>query len=104
MSNAGPEPPRIRRPEEWDRLELSVRRLLDDSERWRARARAADRRIQELETALREVTGGGLDPLELNARVQRLEAENRDLHRRLEQARERVSRIMDRLRFLEEER
>jgi hypothetical protein len=103
VSSDGPES-RVRVPAEWDRLELSVRRLLDDHERVRERERAAERRIQELETLLREVTGGGLDPVALNARVAALEAENRELVRRLEEARERVSRIIARLRFLEEER
>src|SRR5690606_21463337 len=82
VSSDGPES-RVRVPAEWDRLELSVRRLLDDHERVRERERAAERRIQELETLLREVTGGGLDPVALNARVAALEAENRELVRRL---------------------
>ncbi len=103
MSSGEPEP-RPERPVEWDRLELSIRRLLDDYERWRERARAADRRIQELDAALREISSGGLDPMALSARVDELEAENRALQDRLEQARERVSRLVARLRFLEEER
>ncbi|HEX6940692.1 MAG TPA: hypothetical protein VF158_14850 [Longimicrobiales bacterium] len=89
---------------EWDRLELSVRRLLDDYERWRDRARRAERRVAELEAALRDVAGGELDPLAMAAQIEHLQAENRDLLDRLGQARARVARLMDRLRFLEEAR
>lgn len=100
MSDAGAER-RNTRPPEWDRLELSVRRLLDDYDRVRRRAHAAERRIEALETTLREVTGGVLDPAEMSRRIEVLEAENRDLQERLAQARERVGRLVDRLRFLE---
>lgn len=103
MSSAGAEP-RVDPPAEWDRLELSVRRLLDDYDRWRERARAAENRIRELETALRDLAGGLLDPLALSARVDALQAENQELRVRLERARERVTTIMARLRFLEEQR
>lgn len=103
MSGAGGDR-RVERPIEWDRLELSVRRLLDDYDRWRERARSAERRIGELEAALRDVAGGHLDPIALSARIEELEAENRELLDRLGRARERVVRLVDRLRFLEEER
>lgn len=103
MSDAGVER-RIARPPEWDRLELSVRRLLDDYDRVRRRARAAEQRAESLEATLRQVTDGVLDPAQMSRRIQILEAENRDLQERLAQARERVGRLVDRLRFLEGER
>mgnify|MGYP001156622134 FL=1 len=103
MSNVEAER-RIERPPEWDRLELSVRRLLDDYDRWRRRARAAEQRVEALEATLREVTSGALDPAEMSRRIEALEAENQELKERLAQARLRVSRLLERLRFLEEER
>jgi len=92
------------RPPEWDRLELSVRRLLDDYDRWRRRARAAEQRVETLEATLRDVAAGAIDPAEMSRRIEALQAENRDLRERLDQARERVRRLVERLRFLEEDR
>lgn len=99
----GAREPSVRRSDEWDRLELTVRRLLDDYDRCTERARTAERRLEELESTLKQVSSGGLDPVSLQARVDTLEAENRDLRGRLDQARERVARLLARLRFLEGE-
>jgi hypothetical protein len=88
---------------EWDWLEMSVRRLLDDHEAWRRRAELAERRVRELESALREVATGKLDPMALAEHARTLEEQNRDLEQRLQQARESVQRIMARLKFAEEE-
>jgi predicted RNase H-like nuclease (RuvC/YqgF family) len=89
---------------EWDRLELTVRRLVDDHEAWRRRAQSAEQRVRDLESALEEFSSGTVDPLSLTERVRAYEEENRALARRLEQAREVVERIQSRLQFLEEDR
>lgn len=91
-------------PVEWDRLELAVRRLLDEYTACRRRADAAERRIAELEAALQAVAAGAVDPLELRERVAALEAENRSLRERMEQARAGVGRIVARLQFMEDDR
>lgn len=89
------------RPAAWDRLELAVRRLMDDYVAQQTRASAAEARIRELESKLSAISGGGLDPIELERRVGDLEAENQRLRERLEKARAEIERIMARLRFLE---
>jgi predicted RNase H-like nuclease (RuvC/YqgF family) len=89
---------------ELERLAGSVRRLLGEWDRWRRRATLAEARVRELESALRDVTTGGADPMTLNERVHALEQENRFLARRLDRARESVKRISARLQFLDEDR
>ena len=91
-------------PPEVDRLELTVRRLVDEHEQWRRRARKAERRVTELEAALKDVTSGDLDPVALAAQAAASAQENRALRERLEQARQTVDRIAARLQFLEEDR
>ncbi|MBI4543909.1 MAG: hypothetical protein HY703_01790 [Gemmatimonadetes bacterium] len=88
-------------PPEWDRLELAVRRLLEAVDSWQSRAQAAEQRIHELESALRDVASGGLDPLALAQRVEALEQENGALRSRLEQARGSIRRILSRLQLQE---
>ena len=89
-------------PAEWDELELVVRRLLDQHAQWRRRAAEAEARVRELEKALDDYSSGRVNPLELGERLERLEAENRDLRERLESARGSVDRILGRLQFMEE--
>jgi chromosome segregation ATPase len=91
------------RPPEWDRLELGVRRLLDEHLSWQRRARQAEARLADLEATLASVSAG-LDPVELSAEVARLKALNQELHERLEQAKSHVSSILTRLQLLEEDR
>lgn len=101
MSSGAPDSPRIEPPREWERLELVVRRLLDDMDGWRRRALAAETRVRQLEQTLKEVASGRLDPRALNAELDSARAENRELRRRLEAARESVQRIMGRIEFTE---
>jgi predicted nuclease with TOPRIM domain len=101
VSNAGGEDLRRSRPAAWDRLELSVRRLLDDYQLQRGRADRAEERIAELEAALETLSGGGPDPIVLREQVTALETENRALRERLDRARQEVERIMARLQFLD---
>lgn len=91
-------------PPEWTRLELTARHLLDGYDALRRRARTAEARVQELERTVREVSAGELDPVTLAARLRAAEDENRALRHRLEQARDRVRRILARIEFLEDER
>lgn len=104
MSYAGDEAPRPGHRAEWDRLELAVRRLLEDYQLSRNRAANAERRIGELEAALEALAGGGPDPIALSERIEELEAENLELVERLARARQEVERIMARLQFLEGQR
>jgi len=104
VSSGGPRIARVSAPAEWDRLELAVRRLLDEYAACRRRAEAAERRAAELEATLQEVSAGAVDPFELRERVDALEAENRSLRERLEQARAGVGRIVARLQFMEDDR
>jgi hypothetical protein len=89
---------------EVQRLTVLVRRLLGEWEQYRQRTTTAEARVRELESALRDLTSGGVDPLALAQRVQALEHENRFLARRLDRARESVKRISARLQFLDEDR
>ncbi len=102
MSSAGR--PRPGFPTEWDALELAVRRLLDDYQALRRRTAAAEHRIRELEVALAQLGSGAVDPIALQARARELEAENHALQARVDDAAERVRRLLARTHFLEEER
>ena len=62
------------------------------------------RRTEELDRAMTEVTGGGVPASAMMDRLRALEAENGDLKRRLGGARERVERLLAKIRFLEEQR
>lgn len=88
----------------WDRIERGVRRVLDDRDTWRRRAQLAETRVRELESALRDVSSGNLDPMQLSEQARDLERENRMLLDRLGKARETVDRILGRLNFAQEER
>lgn len=91
-------------PPEVDRLELTVRRLMDEHGQWRRRAQRAERRVAELEAALKGVTSGEFDPLALGSQLEAAQRENQALRDRLDQARQTVDRITARLQFLEDER
>ncbi len=102
MSSAGR--PRPGFPTEWDSLELAVRRLLEDYRALRRRTAAAEDRVRELEAALAQLGSGAVDALALQARAEQLEAQNRALQARVDDAAERVRRLLARTHFLEEER
>ena len=102
MSSNAADPPTP--PPEWDRLELSVRRLLDAHDAWRVRARTAEARVKELEASLADVASGRVDPVTLADEVEKERRRNRDLNDRLEKARTTVERVLARLQFLEENR
>lgn len=101
-SNGADVTPRL--PGEWADLELAVRRLLDEHDALRVQLARTEARCAELEGALQSYATGVVDPVDVQKRADLLERENRDLRTRLDQARERVARVMDRLRFAEESR
>ena len=96
--------PRPGFPTEWDGLELAVRRLLDEYQALRRRTAAAEQRVHELEVAVAQLGSGDVDPLALQARTRELEVENHTLQARLDDAAERVRRLLARTHFLEEDR
>ncbi len=90
-------------PEEYGRLEQSVRRLLDEAAGYRARAQVAEERATQLERTLRDLSSGALDPVKMKDGLRKLEEENQDLRRRLVGAQDRIRRLIARFDFLREE-
>lgn len=90
-------------PEDFLRLEASVRQLLDQVAGYQARARVAEEKNAELEKTLRDMSSGALDPMRLRQGVKRLEAENQELRRRMVDAQDRIRRLVARFDFLREE-
>lgn len=90
-------------PEEYLRLESSVRRLLDEAAGYRARAQVAERRASELDRTLRDLDSGALDPITMKERLGRLEEENAELRQRMVAAQDRIRRLVARFDFLSEE-
>ena len=105
MSNAEADgrAPALAVPDEFVRLERSVRRLLDEVAGYRARAQVAERKASELEHTLRDVNSGALDPLKLKDGLTNLEEENRELRRRIGEAEDRIRRLVARFDFLGED-
>ncbi|MGH7474978.1 MAG: hypothetical protein ACRELD_01680 [Longimicrobiales bacterium] len=84
-------------------MELATRRLMNEWDATRRRLEAAQERITELEAAVRDLSGGDLDPVAMQRRLAVLETENSELRERLGEAGARVHAIVSRLQFLEEE-
>jgi predicted nucleic acid-binding Zn-ribbon protein len=91
-------------PPELDRLELTIRRLIESHGLLEKRAMAAEERIRDLEGAIQDVSAGRLDPVALGEEVQSLEQRNALLEDRLVRAHAAVERMMARLQFTAEER
>jgi len=89
---------------ELDRLELTLRRLLESYDQWRRRAEGAEARVRELESRMAQLTDGVLDPVALADQVRALETRNRELRARMDEAHAAVERMRARLQFAEEER
>ena len=94
----------VRLPGEWAELELAVRRILDEHDALKVQLARAQARCTELEGALQNFSSGSVDPVDVQKRVEVLARENQDLKSRLAQAHQRVTVVMDRLRFAEETR
>ena len=84
-------------------LEAAVERALAALDRLRDRAERAERRSAELEHLLGAFQSGDENPAAMKSRLNRLEAENRELHERLDRGREGVERLLARIRFLEDQ-
>jgi predicted nuclease with TOPRIM domain len=76
-------------------LEQVLANLRDGIADWRRRALRAEGERAGIEA--------GADVVGLQQRLLSVEAENADLHRRLDAARERLNNLLSRLRFLEEQ-
>lgn len=91
-------------PPELDRLELTIRRLIESHQLWQKRAEAAEARARELESAIQDLSAGRIDPTALAEAVRVLEERNGRLVERLTRAQAAVERMMARLQFTSEER
>lgn len=85
-------------------LEEVLGRLLEELDRLRDRARTAERRVEDVESLLRNFTTGADDPARLHRRMAEVEAENRELREKIQEGRAGVERLLGRIRFLEEQR
>ncbi len=90
------ERPDLRTLDELDRLVAGV---TDELAGWRRRAQKAETELAELKGHAGPVAGPELT--EARRRLAQLEAENQELRRRVETARERVQALVSRLGFLE---
>lgn len=90
-------------PEDFVRLESSVRVLLDRLAGYQARAETAEKKSAEMEKTLRDMSSGALDPMKLREGLRKLESENEELRRRMVAAQDRIRRLVARFDFLREE-
>lgn len=90
-------------PPELDRLELTLRRMLEAHDVLRRRAHTAEARVTALEATVRDLAAGSIDPVAQASEIERLERANQELRERLQRAYESVERIRARLQFAEEE-
>ena len=84
-----------------DSLETAVDAALAEVRAARERAAEAEERAEQSAAMLRQFVEGEEDPGTLSRRVAALEAENKDLRRRIEQGRAGIDRIAASIRFLE---
>jgi len=85
------------------RLDRAVSRMMEELEQMRERVRRAETKARDAQALLQRFSDGDDDPARQHDRMMALEEENRELRDRLRQGREGVVRILDRIRFLEEE-
>ena len=85
------------------RLDGAIDRALGEVRDLRARVAEVEKRNGELEALMARFDSGSESPKEFVARIRTVEAENDDLKQRLEKSREAVSRILSRVRFMEEQ-
>ncbi len=89
--------------EAFERLDGAIEQALAQVTDLRARVRAVEKRNGELEALMARFESGSESPGEFVDRMKSLELENGDLRDRLEKGREAVSRILSRVRFMEEQ-
>lgn len=104
MSKRGAERPAGSRAPGLDSLETAVDRAIAEVRAARERAARGEERAEQSAAMLRQFVEGEEDPGTLSRRVQALEAENRDLRRRIERGRAGIDRIAAGIRFLEDRR
>jgi len=86
------------------RLEGAVARALERVRQLEREVDEARGQTADLDRVLLRVTGGELPPSALLERVQALEGENAALRGRISDGRERIERLLAKIRFLEEQR
>ncbi|MEN8374132.1 MAG: hypothetical protein ABFS34_01640 [Gemmatimonadota bacterium] len=86
----------------WDRLEASVEELLTRNEALAERARAAEERVAELQSALKTAKTGVADARGVASELKNLRKRNGLLEDRMADGRARVRRISERLRLAQE--
>jgi hypothetical protein len=86
------------------RLETAVTRALDRIRQLEAQLLESRRKSGELDTVLGKITAGDLPPSQMLERLRALEGENTELRQRLSAGKERVERLLAKIRFLEEQR
>ena len=104
MSNNASENSNVTPAQAIERLEEVVSLAVGEVDRLRQEVARIEAQGEELEALLRGVTSGERSPREMIDRLHILEEENRDLRTRLNQGRERVERLLARIKFLEEQR
>lgn len=85
-----------------DSLETAVDLAIAEVKAARERAARGEERAEQSAAMLRQFVEGEEDPGTLSRRVQALEAENRDLRRRIELGRAGIDRIAASIRFMED--
>ncbi|MSR36167.1 MAG: hypothetical protein EXR95_05905 [Gemmatimonadetes bacterium] len=85
-------------------LEAAVNRTVEELRELRKQAADASGRTRELEALLAAFQSGLDSPERMKERLDRLEAENRDLQGRIAQGRESVERLLARIQFLEDQK
>ena len=83
-------------------METAIDLALAEVRAARERAIEAEKRAEQSAAVLRQFVEGEEDPGTLSRRVAALEAENRDLRRRIELGRAGIDRITASIRFLED--
>ena len=82
-------------------LESAIGDVLDRLTWLHDRVALSKDKSEELEELLRRFTGNEVDAGQIIDRLRRLEAENADLRKRIDQSRDGVDRLLAKIRFLE---
>ena len=85
-------------------LEAAVNRAVEELKQLRRRAAEAAQRSTDLEELLHTFQSGAESPERMKEKMERLEAENRDLRARIVQGRDAVERLIARIQFLEDQK
>lgn len=88
----------------FERLDAAVRDAVGRIGELEGALDAARAEASDLRDLLRDFEEGDEDPVEMKARLKRLEGENADMRRRLDEGRGMVERLLAKIRFLEEQR